>query len=244
MSAIAPAVPVTRVEDVDASTRRRLLELVATDGPVTAAQLARELALTTAGVRRHLACLESSGQIIEQKALHGAPLGRGRPARRFVVATRGQETLPHRYADLATEALAFLATAAGPDALERFAEQRVAALEPRLAAAVLTAGPDVAARAHALARALDDEGYAASARPVPGAAALQLCQGHCPVLDVAAAYPQLCEAETRAFARLLGVHVQRLSTLTTGGHVCTTSVPTSARPQSTDSPVLPTEGQP
>jgi predicted ArsR family transcriptional regulator len=64
------------------------------------------------------------------------------------------------------------------------------------------------------------------------------------VLDVAAAYPQLCEAETRAFARLLGVHVQRLSTLTTGGHVCTTSVPTSARPQSTDSPVLPTEGQP
>jgi predicted ArsR family transcriptional regulator len=59
---------------------------------------------------------------------------------------------------------------------------------------------------------------------------VQVCQGHCPVQDVAAAYPQLCEAETRAFARLLGVHVQRLATLPTGGHVCTTNVPTSIRP--------------
>ncbi|MDP9219241.1 MAG: transcriptional regulator, partial [Actinomycetota bacterium] len=43
----------------------------------------------------------------------------------------------------------------------------------------------------------------------------------------------LCEAETEAFARLLGGHVQRLATLAHGEHVCTTYVPTpvtSARP--------------
>ena len=42
---------------------------------------------------------------------------------------------------------------------------------------------------------------------------------------VAAEFPQLCEAETEVFSRLLGVHVQRLATLAHGDHVCTTYVP-------------------
>jgi hypothetical protein len=54
---------------------------------------------------------------------------------------------------------------------------------------------------------------------------LQLCQGHCPVHQVAQAFPEFCEAETRAIGRLLGVHVQRLATLAGGEHVCTTCVP-------------------
>jgi predicted ArsR family transcriptional regulator len=47
------------------------------------------------------------------------------------------------------------------------------------------------------------------------------------VQDVAHEFPQLCEAEARAFSRMLGVHVQRLSTLAGGGHVCTTNIPIS-----------------
>ena len=61
---------------------------------------------------------------------------------------------------------------------------------------------------------------------------MQLCQGHCPVQDVAHEFPQLCEAEAHAFSRLLGVHVQRLSTLAAGGHVCTTNIPTTNIPLS------------
>ena len=53
----------------------------------------------------------------------------------------------------------------------------------------------------------------------------QLCQHHCPVAHVAAEFPQLCEAETAAFAELLGTHVQRLATIGHGDHVCTTYVP-------------------
>ena len=44
---------------------------------------------------------------------------------------------------------------------------------------------------------------------------------------MAAEFPQLCEAETEAFERLLGRHVTRLATLATGGGVCTTHVPAS-----------------
>ena len=38
-------------------------------------------------------------------------------------------------------------------------------------------------------------------------------------------FPELCEAETEVFARLLGTHVQRLATIAHGDGVCTTYVP-------------------
>ena len=37
-------------------------------------------------------------------------------------------------------------------------------------------------------------------------------------------YPQLCEVETEAFARLLGTPVQHLATIAHGGGICTTHV--------------------
>lgn len=226
MAGSVPATGAPAVVETDASTRRRILQIVATEGPVSAADLAARLDLAAAGVRRHLQALELAAQV----TVHTGPAasrGRGRPARRYVVTAQGQAALSQRYAELASDALDFLAHVAGDEAVERFAEQRVRELEERHAASVDAAGHDVAARAEALADALARDGYAASVRPVPGATVVQLCQGHCPVQEVAAHFPQLCEAETRAFSRLLGVHVQRLSTLTAGGHVCTTSVPTA-----------------
>ena len=41
---------------------------------------------------------------------------------------------------------------------------------------------------------------------------------------MAAEFPQLCEAETEAFARLLGTPVQRLATIAHGDGICTTHV--------------------
>ena len=81
-------------------------------------------------------------------------------------------------------------------------------------------------RPEALADALTQDGYAATVRDIGGGTlAVQLCQGHCPIQNVAGDFPQLCDAETLAFGKLLDVHVQRLSTLAGGGHVCTTHIP-------------------
>jgi hypothetical protein len=41
---------------------------------------------------------------------------------------------------------------------------------------------------------------------------------------VAAEFPQLCEAETEAFGRLLDTPVQRLATIAHGDGICTTHV--------------------
>ena len=48
-------------------------------------------------------------------------------------------------------------------------------------------------------------------------------------------FPQFCDAETDAFSRLLGVHVQRLATLAHGDHVCTTFIPTPLAPSTVSS---------
>lgn len=225
-STTAPLGTRPELDAEEAGTRRRVLDLIASDGPVSAAELAAQLDLTAAAVRRHLALLEGEGQIaVHDGRAPGGPAKRGRPAKRYVVTTDGQSALSQQYSELASQAMRFLAEVGGADAVRDFAARRVRELEDRHAGALAEAGADIARRAEVLAEGLSDDGYAASARPVPGAAAIQLCQGHCPVQAVAAEFPELCEAEARAFSRMLGVHVQRLATLAHGGHVCTTNIP-------------------
>ena len=65
------------------------------------------------------------------------------------------------------------------------------------------------------------------AAPVDNGA--QICQHHCPVAHVAAEFPQLCEAETEAFGRLLGTPVRRLATIAHGDGICTTHVTCTER---------------
>lgn len=216
----------------DASTRDRVLAAITERGPVTAASLAEALGLTPTGVRRHLDHLAEDGLIVSHEVTGTGKRRRGRPARTWVVSDTGHDALPADYGELAADAVRFLREHGGEDAVRAFADHRVGELERRYAGAIEDAGHDPVARTEALVSALRRDGYAATARPVESLDApgrelgVQLCQGHCPVQQVAQEFPELCEAETDAFSRLLGVHVQRLATLAHGDHVCTTFVPT------------------
>lgn len=216
----------------ESRTRDRVRRAVGERGPVSASDLASRLGLTPAAVRRHLDALAADELIAEHEVPPPAGgRGRGRPARKYVLTDRGQQRMGTTYDGVATAALHFLAEQGGEDAVEEFAARQIAALEERLGSALDEAGDDVADRTQALAQALSAEGFAASTRPVghgDGPIGIQLCQGHCPVQQVASEFRQFCDAETEAFSRLLGVHVQRLATLAGGEHVCTTFVPTGA----------------
>lgn len=211
---------------LESRTRSRVLHMVSADGPVTAAELGRRLALTPAAVRRHLDALVAEGSIVEHEPPAGRR-GRGRPARAYVVSEAGHEALEADYDSLAVEVLRYLSAHAGQTAVSDFARERIRSLEVRYADRLEAAGDDPATRAETLVLALTEDGFAASARPVGagGLTGIQLCQGHCPVQHVAEQFPAFCEAETDAFSRLLGVHVQRLATLAGGHHVCTTFIP-------------------
>ena len=213
-------------------TREQILDMIVRLGPITSSEIAQRLDLTSAGIRRHVVALEDDGLIIEHRATGIIEPRRGRPARYYVATDAGREHLSDAYADLASTALEYLATVAGESAIDGFAAAHFAALEERYTPVVDAAGHAPLDRARALSDALTRDGYASTIRDI-GANhfALQLCQGNCPVLKVAEDFPQICDAETKVFSRLLGVHVQRLATLAQGEHVCTTHVPLSVRPK-------------
>ncbi|MEU4668327.1 metalloregulator ArsR/SmtB family transcription factor [Amycolatopsis sp. NPDC023774] len=221
---------VSPVSAAEGRTRHEVARLLLEQGPMTAVVVAEQLGISPTAVRRHLDALVADGEAETRDAPRRGPRGRGRPAKFFLLTEPGRARFGHAYDDLAVSAIRFLAEHAGPEAVRAFAESRVDALVGPHRSAI-TGSSDPVERAEALATALTREGYAASTRQVgvpagPGQnVGAQLCQHHCPVAHVAAEFPQLCEAETEAFARLLGTHVQRLATIARGDNACTTHVP-------------------
>lgn len=175
--------------------------------------------MTPAGIRRHLDSLIEDG-ILEEREPHSRSVRmRGRPSKVFVMSDRGREQFEHSYDDLAVSALKYMTAQGGEHLVTGFArlrsEEIVRKAQPRL-----TGAKDMG---KALASFLSDEGYAASTHSQ--GIGIELCQHHCPIAHVAAEFPTLCEEETKAFATLLGTHVQRLATIADGDGVCTTFIP-------------------
>lgn len=218
MKTAAEVVPADR-------TRGRVARTILESGPTTAGVLAQQLGLTPAAVRRHLDALLAEGLIEEREPRGPVVRGRGRPAKLFAMTDAGRDLFEQAYDDLAVSALRFVEQHGGRQAVAAFARARVAELETRYRPVVEQASPEQ--RTEALAAALTSDGYAATASPAtaPTTRGEQLCQHHCPVAHVAGEFPELCEAETEVFARLLGTHVQRLATIAHGDGVCTTYVP-------------------
>jgi predicted ArsR family transcriptional regulator len=205
----------------DAPTRERVATSILENGPSTAADLAENLGLTPAAVRRHLDQLLAEGVVEAREKRIRGQRGRGRPAKVFVITDAGRDHFGHAYDALAAEALRFLQQTGGDEAVAEFARRRIAELEATYRPLVEAAKPGD--RAKVLADALTTDGYAASVDSTTSGE--QICQHHCPVAHVAGEFPQLCDAETEMFSRLLDTHVQRLATIAHGDGVCTTHLP-------------------
>jgi predicted ArsR family transcriptional regulator len=217
-------------------TRTAVARLVVERGPQSAAALADQLGVSPAAIRRHLDSLVAEGVLVERDPRPAQRRGRGRPARTYAITDAGRAAFPHAYDDLANTALRYLRDTGGESAVTAFAEHRAATLAERLMERVDRSAP-LPARAAAVASGLSENGYAATVDAVAnqdsGVAGVQICQHHCPVAHVAAEFPELCEAETRALAGVLGSYVQRLATIAHGDGVCTTHVPIPTGPNAT-----------
>ncbi|UQX90190.1 transcriptional regulator [Jatrophihabitans telluris] len=235
---IAPAPNVAETV-AEGRTRDVVARSILESGPLTAAVLADRLKLSAAAIRRHLEALVTDGVLREVEPRVGAaPRGRGRPARAYALTDAGRASFGHAYDDLASTALRYLRETGGEQAVRAFADHRAETLAARIAESLrrqqdgvldearpAPADRDAApeTRFELVAQALTDEGYAANIEAAGNG--VQLCQHHCPVAHVAAEFPELCEAETRALAQVLGTYVQRLATIARGDGVCTTHVP-------------------
>lgn len=208
----------------DLPTRDAIARLILEHGPATASTLSQSLALTPAGIRRHLELLVADGILEAREPRTASARGRGRPSKVFLMTDAGRAQFEHTYDDLAVSALRFMASHSGEHLVASFAQSRADDIEAKANEYIeqnrTSRKNDKVAL---LAEFLTDQGYAASVEDrVLGE---EICQHHCPIAHVASAYPQLCEAETQAFSRLLGTHVQRLATIAHGDGVCTTYIP-------------------
>ena len=218
----------TRTTDGD--TRRQVMHLLLTLGPVTASRLGDHLGLSAAGVRRHLDILVEDGLT---ETVQRRPLGqsRGRPAKHFRITDRGRANFGHSYDSLASDALDALREAGGSDAVREFARQRVRRILDRItpASSLDDVGEDAVEKtAEQLAEALNEHGYVSTVRP--SESGIQVCQHHCPIAHVAAEHPELCEAEHEVITSLLSHHVQPLATIAEGHGICTTNIPLTQSP--------------
>ena len=205
-------------------TREVIARAILENGPATAVQLADRLGITPAGIRRHLDSLVEEGTLeAREPKIGSSTIGRGRPAKVFVMSDFGRSQFEHSYDDLAISALRFMATASGTSGtsdtaggVAPFAKHRAQEMEKKLAS-------DGQVSVNELVDFLNAEGYAASSHEM--GVGIELCQHHCPIAHVASEFPEICEAETALFSKLLGTHVQRLATVAHGDGVCTTFVP-------------------
>ncbi len=199
-------------------TREVIARAILESGPATATALATRLGITPAGIRRHLDSLEAEGTLeAREPKIGSSAIGRGRPAKVFVMTDFGRSQFEHSYDDLAISALRFMANASGiSGSVTPFAQHRAQEMERKVAS-------DDQVSVNDLVTFLNDEGYAASSHQM--GAGIELCQHHCPIAHVASEFPEICEAETELFSKLLGTHVQRLATIAHGDGVCTTFVP-------------------
>jgi predicted ArsR family transcriptional regulator len=206
----------------DPRTRDLIARSILENGPSSAVVLGERLGLSPAGVRRHLDALVADGALQTGQPRAFLSRGRGRPSKVFSMTDGGREKFEHSYDDLAVAALKFLAAQTGDRSLNGFATARAKDLEVSLLV-VMKDVINLSDKAEALAIGLSAEGYAGSVLHLEHGE--EVHQHHCPIAHVAAEFPQLCEAETEAFARLLGTHVQRLATIAHGDGVCTTYIP-------------------
>jgi predicted ArsR family transcriptional regulator len=207
----------------DPRTRDAVGRSVLENGPSTAAALGERLGLTPAGIRRHLDLLVADGILEAREPRISSTRGRGRPSKVFVLTDSGREKFEHSYDDLAVAALKFMSAQSGEHLVTAFAQSRADDIERKATTVIAKSSQKL----DALATFLTEQGYAASVGP--RGAGVELCQHHCPIAHVASEFPQLCEAETEAFSKLLGTHVQRLATIAHGDGVCTTYIPNIAR---------------
>src|SRR6185295_8764054 len=97
------------------ATRRALVKLLKTDGPLDSAQLATRLRLTPMAVRQHLYALQREKLVTAEER----PVPIGRPAK-FWRLTRQADTLfPEAYAELSVALIDSVKDAFGDEGLER-----------------------------------------------------------------------------------------------------------------------------
>jgi predicted ArsR family transcriptional regulator len=197
-------------------TRRAVVKLLKTDGPLGTAQLAERLGLTAMAVRLHLYALQSEGLVTAEER----PVPVGRPAKFWRLTREADRHFPEAYAELSVALIDAMQETFGAEGLNRVLVSRCARQRDDYAKRIRPGDP-LKKRLNELARVRTEEGYMAEVRPDEGGGFL-LVENHCPICAAANACQGFCSTELDLFRSVLGpgVEVERVEHIVSGDRRC------------------------
>ena len=177
-------------------THDKIIQLLKTEGPLTAKILAGKLNLTTMGVRQHVQALEETGELVfkDEKA------ARGRPTRYWSLTEKSNRRFADRHDDLTVQLLDSVIALFGDDGLEKMISHResTAMSHYRLA---LADRYGVEEKLQTLAALRTKEGYMATIEESEGV--YWLMENHCPICAAATKCLNFCRSELELFQTLM-----------------------------------------
>lgn len=208
MLPLAPSLPGFR------GIRGDVLVAVKKAQPVAAKELAAAFGLTPNALRRHLKELESEGLVTCARQVRGV----GGPVLAYSLTEAGEALFPRAYESTLESLLEAVRAQRGADGVvELFREQweRVAGG----AKADLAALP-LEERAQLLSELLTSHGYMAESTAEGGDGDALIREHNCVLRAVAERFPEVCVAEERFLAEVLGAVVERRKHIASGASCC------------------------
>lgn len=185
--------------------------------PLTARELTVLLGISLTAVRHHLKELEAEGLIEYQREYHGV----GAPVFAYSLSRAGEELFPRRYGEALFAMLNAVVERDGREAAVGMLESYFGLLAGRMRAELV--GVPEAELPAVVARLLSQEGYMAEAlveQPTGAPTEAVLIEHNCPIPAVAERFPEICAAEVRYLAGLLGAEVERTGHILSGCPAC------------------------
>lgn len=203
-------------KSAERQTRRALIHLLKTEGPLTSAQLANRLGLTAMAVRQHLYVLEAEKFVaVEERQ---GPIGR--PAKHWQLTPAADRFFPDAYSELSLSLLGAVGDVFGPEGLKRLLEARRAHQQAAYAERI-DPSASLKHRLLQLARVRTEEGYMAEVKPGQKGSFL-FVENHCPICVAATQCQGLCTVELELFRKVLGsdVEIEREEHILAGARRC------------------------
>lgn len=193
----------------------RLLFLLKTRGPQTAAQLAPALKITGEAVRQQLLRLSEEGLV----SATAEPGGIGRPSQVYRLTRAAQKRFPDTHAELAVQIIGSIKDVLGDRALDKLIQARASESLARYGEA-LRHQPSLEKKIKKLAELRTGEGYMAVWRRDNDG--YLLIENHCPICAAATSCLGFCRSELEIFQEVLGseVEVERSEHLLAGARRC------------------------
>ncbi|HET6779038.1 MAG TPA: helix-turn-helix domain-containing protein [Gemmatimonadales bacterium] len=179
---------------------------------LTTKELAHQVGASLNAIRHHLRELEEQGLVEYQREHRGV----GAPVFAYRLTAAGEALFPKRYETTLTSLLDHMVQREGHAGTVARLESRYDALTSQLREQLGDA--PIQERLAALTRLLSSEGYMAEAS-ISGSTAT-LTEHNCAIRLVAERFPEICAAEARFLAAVLGGAVQRERHILSGCSAC------------------------